>query len=941
METRGFVIRVTLRPKSYEMLCFRFAFVRERGRITGLPLVLMSYGLLRNPALVCVGVLCFLCGSCQEMGYREAPASALVGRLEVNRWILPTGQLLSPVGRQVELPGLRLQAIALSPDAHLLAIGSNQSNVSIVDTLSGTEVGKVPLPPEPSMKTIPSPGAVSSTDLTSTNKAGISLAGLEFSPDGSRIFYSNVMGSIKVFAVGRSHEVTPLCSFPLPPANAPDRQAEIPAGLAVSRDGRRLYVAGNLSNQLLELDAESGKVLRSWKAGVAPFNVRLVGGKAYVTNEGGRRPGSSDLVGPAGRATLVRVDERSIASDGSVTVVDLARGTILGEIPVGLHPTALAVSPDGRFAVAANSGSDTLSVIDTHTDRVVETIWAKSSPAELFGAQPCALAFDESGKRLYVCNGTQNAVAVIDFEPDSGNSRLAGLIPVAWFPASIAVDHVHHQLCVGNMRGLGSAKQFLAGEPVKLSTKDYFGTLSLVQTPSTRDLASLTSMALFDMRFGRLQEAKLPPRPAQSPRAVPERSGEPSVFHHVVYVIKENRTYDQVLGDMKEGHGDPALCTFGEEYTPNSHEISRQFILMDNTYCCGVSSADGHQWTDSALANPYEERQLTASSPRSYPNGKQYSNADALAYASSGFIWGNAVTHGKSFRNYGEWLISDARLAGRSSRPEATWLDFWHDFQEGGGRMRLACHPAIEALRPYSKLDTVGWDLRVPDLVRADRFIAELKEFETRGHMPDFILLYLPNDHTGGTRSGGPTPGAQVADNDLALGRVVDALSHSRFWADTCLFAIEDDPQSGWDHISGYRTTCYVASPYSRLRSTNSTRYNQLSVIRTMELILGLPPMNQLDAAATPMTDCFGVKADLTPYEAVPNRVPLDTMNPAPTALADPRQREDAIASARLPLDEPDKCDEDTLNRILWRAMRGAGSVYPAWAIAKTDDDDD
>ena len=404
----------------------------------------------------------------------------------------------------------------------------------------------------------------------------------------------------------------------------------------MSSDGRRLYVVANLSNRLLELEAETGKVLRIWDVGVAPFDVCLTGDRAYVTNQGGRRPGPADLVGPAGRGMTVRVDARSIADEGTVTVVDLARGAVKAELLVGLHPTALAVSPNGRYVVAANTGSDTLSVIDTRTDTPVEKIWARQAPSDLFGAQPCALVFDRSGERLYACNGTQNAVAVIDFEPKTNASRVMGLIPVAWFPAGLAFDPKRRQLCVANMKGLGSAREFAAGEAVKLSTKDYFGTVSLVPLPDAKTLATLTATALFDISYPRLKEAGIAtPRAGQPARPVPERPGEPSVFRHVVYIIKENRTYDQILGDMKEGDGDPTLCTFGETYTPNSHALCRQFVLLDNTYCCGVRSADGHQWTDSGprAANDYEERALTSLQPAQlFPTAREALDADALAY---------------------------------------------------------------------------------------------------------------------------------------------------------------------------------------------------------------------------------------------------------------------------------------------------------------------
>jgi YVTN family beta-propeller protein len=312
---------------------------------------------------------------------------------------------------------------------------------------------------------------------------------------------------------------------------------------------------------------------------------------------------------PAGLGTLVRVDPvRYIANEGSVSVIDLSQAETASEVQsakaeilIGLRASALAVSPNRLWVVVANAGSDTLSVIDTRTDQIVETICARQSPADLFGAQPNALAFDKSGGRLYVCNGTQNAVAVFDFKP--GQSSLRGLIPVGWFPGGVAYDPGRKALCVANIKGIGSTKHLEPGDPVKFNSHQYFGTLSLVPVPDKRELSRLTQTALQNLRYGLLQEAKLPPRPDQPARPVPERVGEPSVFKHVIYIIKENRTYDQVLGDVPQGNGDPSLCVFGEHITPNQHKLVREFVLLDNTYCSGILSADGHQWADSALAN--------------------------------------------------------------------------------------------------------------------------------------------------------------------------------------------------------------------------------------------------------------------------------------------------------------------------------------------------
>ena len=262
------------------------------------------------------------------------------------------------------------------------------------------------------------------------------------------------------------------------------------------------------------------------------------------------------------------------------------------------------------------------------------------------------------------------------------------------------------------------------------------------------------------------------------------------------------------------------------------------------------------------------------------------------------------------------------------------------DFVNQTGAIDISCRPSIESLRPYLATNTAGWGLHIPDVFRAAQFIKELKQFEQTGNFPNLSIISLPNDHTSGTKEGCPTPAAMVADNDLAFGQIVEAVSHSKFWKETCIFAIEDDPQAGWDHVSGYRTSCYVASPYTRRGAVVSTQYNQTSLLRTMELMLGLPPMNQMDATATPMSACFTDTPDLTPFTALTNNIPLDQMNPAPKKISDPLLRKHAYASARLPLDEVDKCPEGTLNRILWHALKGSQTPYPAWAVTAVRDED-
>ncbi len=878
-----------------------------------------------------------------------------VGR-NPNGLVTPVNQRVTPAGTLVELPRVRPNALALSPDGTILVTAGLTHELVVVEPATGKISQRVPLPADQAQEQAP----VSSEILSPDEEAQLSFTGLAFSPDGSRIYLANVNGDIKVLGVGRDEKVSPLFSIALPPAHAPGRTNEIPAGIAVARDGKKIYVALNLSNRLAELDAATGQVLRTWDVGVAPFDVVVCKNKIYVSNWGGRRPDANSVTGPAGRGTFVRVDGRSIASEGSVSVIDLTEveptnsltrpsatlshpmgeGQGEGEIVTGRHACALALSPNGKFLVVANAGSDTLSVIDTRTDGIVETICARQNPGDPFGAQPNAVAFDKSGKTLFVCNGTQNAVAVFQFKP--GESKLLGLIPVGWFPGAIAFDAGRNQICVANLKHIGGKKEKPRtglGNVPGFNSKQYHGSLSLVPVPSAEELAAFTQTALANLRYPLLAQAKLPARENQPPRPVPERAGEPGVFQHVIYIIKENRTYDQVLGDVTNGNGDADLCVFGGRVTPNEHKLVRDFVLLDNTYCCGALSADGHQWTDTGIATDYMEREF-AGFPRSYPSGGDgLDTRDALAYSPAGFIWNNALAHGKTICDFGEFATSISHWKNPARKGKPHFLDYYHGFLNGTDELTIGCEPDIEALRPYLMTNTVGWNLDIPDIFRAAQFVKELKDFEQTGNLPNLTILWLPNDHTSALKAGSPKPAAQVADNDRAFGQIVEAVSHSKFWTNTCIFAVEDDPQNGWDHVSGYRTTAYVISPFTKRGVVVNTQYNQTSLLRTMELMLGLPPMNQMDATATPMFDCFTGTPDFTPFDAVGNNVPLDEMNKPPREISDAQLRKDAMVSAKLPLEKEDQCPEDLFNRILWRAAKGPQAPYPAWAVRVVDDD--
>jgi YVTN family beta-propeller protein len=891
-------------------------------------------------AAVTAGLLISAVPACRKDPPPAPPDTETVGVHEAGRTVVPVNQVVTPTGLQVPLAGLRPQALALSPDGRLLAVSGKTAELLLLDPGSGEVLQRVGLPAE--AQDAAAPATASDNILEADEKGQLSFAGLVFSPDGRRIYLSNVNGSVKVFTVGRDGTVAPSHSIPLPPANAPRREEEIPAGLALTENGERLFVCGNLSNRLLELDTATGEVRRTFDVGVAPFEVVLARGKAYVSNWGGRRPGPDDPTGPAGRGTTVRVDPvRHIASEGSVSVIDLVSGDLKTEVLVRLHSSALALSPDRRYLVCANPASDNLSVIDTATDAVVETIWAKAGPADLFGASPNALAFAPDGKTLYVANGTQNAVGVVAFSPRRKRSRLRGLIPVGWFPGALVYDTGRRTLAVANIKGHAvEPKPYKPTGAPGFNSHHYHGSISLVPLPGKKELKRLSAVAADNFRRERIASALLKPRRRQPPRPVPERIGEPSVFKHVVYVIKENRTYDQVLGDVAEGNGDPALCIFGEPVTPNQHKLVREFVLLDNTYCSGILSADGHQWSTTAFGTDYLEKSF-AGWPRSYPDGMGPDEVDALAYAPTGFLWDSALRRGLTMANFGEFMTPACGWTDPAREGDPEWADYWDEYLHGRGRVIIGSEPSIPTVAPFSPPETVGWIMEVPDVWRARFIVDRIAEWEAEGRMPQLVLVCLPDDHTSGTREGAPTPEACVADNDLAFGRIVEALSHSSFWKETVIFGIEDDPQNGWDHVSGYRTTAYCASPYTKRGAVVSTQYNTTSLLRTIEQILGLPPMNQFDATATPMFDCFTETPDFTPFTSVPNVLPLDTMTPPKDEIADARLRRHAVQSGRLNFRRIDACPEDTLNRILWHAVKGPDAPYPAWAVTLVDGDDD
>ncbi len=566
-------------------------------------------------------------------------------------------------------------------------------------------------------------------------------------------------------------------------------------------------------------------------------------------------------------------------------------------------------------------------MINTLNDEITETISVRLQPKinPFFGDSPNGLCLSSDEKLLYVANGMDNALAVIKLGKKaairgSGNdSKLTGFIPTGAYPSSVCISNTG-VLYVSNIEAEGVRLGMTDKKTSNLvyNSHHMMASVSVIDVPGKKALKAYsdTVIAVNDLSRATLSREK--PRVSVLPKPVPDRIGEPSVFKHVVYIIKENRTYDQVLGDMKQGDGDPALCIYGSEITPNTHKLAEDFMLLDNYNVSGKCSAEGHQWTDASIVTDYIEKNMRAWF-RSYPHVQE----DALVYSPTGFLWDNATRNGKKVRIYGEASIP-------VFPKKTTWTDVYNGFLKGE-IPEFANHTTIEPVKKILSQTYPSYgNHEFPDVVRASAFIKDLKEFESiqGDQLPELMILALPNDHTGGTRPGIPTPRAMVADNDLALGQIVEALTKSRFWENTVIFITEDDSQDGWDHVSAYRTVGLVLSPYSRLKSTNHTYYAQPSVVRTIEQILGLPPMNIQDAIANPMTDCFGTEKNIAPYSILPNNIPLNEMNPALTSLTG-RALHYARKSLLPEFDGVDTGRDDLLNRILWYASK-PNTPYPA-----------
>ncbi len=799
--------------------------------------------------------------------------------------LVPSNQLLRPAGHQVYLPGRPVDMV-LTPDGRFLIV-KNKADIDLIRLADRTVMQTLPF-----------------------TKSGASFTGLCLSPDGKKIYVTDAEDQICVAEFGSSRimQWTDPIKLPAPAIGG----LPVPGGLCMNDSGERIFVTLSRNNSLAVIDL-SKKSITEIPVGIAPFGVlQLSPEKAYVTNWGGRLPKEGEPVYNTSGSSVLVDPKTGVASNGTVSVIDLTRNIESKNIETGLHPGSMVLSPDRSRLYVACANSDVISVINTGTDELIETISTHLQEKIPFGSSPNDLTISPDGKYLYVASGTENAICVIQ----TGNpSSILGLIPTGWYPGTVVLDKPGRKLYVANIKGTGSRNQ--RTDRAGLNSHDHLGSVSIISIPGNRELEKMTETVKLNNSWEEMMKELYPAAGSRKKVPVPDVPGQTSVFKHVIYIIKENRTYDQVFGDMSKGNGDTSLVQFGREVTPNHHLLAETFVLLDNFYCSGVLSADGHQWTDEAIVTDYLERSF-GDFTRSYP----YDGDDALAYASSGFIWDNVLDHGLTFRDYGEFVNPVIEPA------DATFTEIYQDFMNRTNKVKITAKANLEQLAPYLCPTYIGFPNKVSDQYRAAEFIKELKEFEKKGNLPNFIIILLPNDHTSGTRPGMPTPQAAVADNDLALGKIVEAVTNSGFWKETCILVTEDDPQAGLDHVDGHRTVGMVISPYTKRGEVISTYYSQINMVRTIEDILGLPPMNQLDLTAENMSDCFTGKPDLTPYKAVENNIPLDQVNPSLVSISGD-QLFWAKKSLEQDLDDIDRIDEDTFNRIIWHAVKGYDRPYP------------
>jgi YVTN family beta-propeller protein len=739
-----------------------------------------------------------------------------------------------------------------------------------------------------------------------------------------------------------------------------------PGGLALSNDGTSAYALLNQNNTLAKIDLTATPPTQGTqiRVGNAPHSIVINsdGKTAYVSNEGGRAATQNDFQINSAGTEIVADPVVGAAISGTVSVVDLPSMKVTATIPTGLHPTGMAFY--GPYLLVANTYSDTISVIDTVSNSVAWTIdlglpiGVPGAGQAAYGAAPNSIAVDAKKGVGYVALYNANAIAVVDLTGKGNRNAVTGMIPVAYAPSSVVLatdDKNNDVLIVANDKGIGTRNSFEKDYGVSAyNTHQDNGTVSIVPVPNYGQLKQMTDQVFANNHWDLTQniESAAGGTSNAKPKAVPDKIGDPSPIKHVFLIVRENRTYDQVLGDVAAGNGAPALAVFGGNITPNAHALVQRFPLLDNFYDPSRQSADGHQWIAEGMA-PYADDIQSTDWVRSYPGGNA---GDALAYQNKGFLFSEAAAAGLSVKIYGEYVENDTFLQPNGMTSEPSWSQFYADSQcfDGGpgcappgvpGETTLYYQNTVQA---QSSLPAVykhlipnfpQFDLGIPDQFRVDLWVQDFNKDVVAGTVPALTIMWIMCDHTGGP----PTAAAQQADNDLAIGRIIDYISHSPVWSSSAIFMEEDDAQNGVDHIDGHRSPGYIISPYAVQNGpTDHTYYTQVNMTRTIEQILGLPPMNQFDLVASPMATAFveGVPpaSNFEAWTHVPNQIPLDTGVKAGAANRTDSPGVKILRAAWLKkktqifkgkLTKPDSEDPDTVNHLNWYETTGFVRPYP------------
>ena len=776
--------------------------------------------------------------------------------------LLPNGWTVAPAGRSLQVGDFPMSMV-LAPEGRHLIISNNgwtKPSLTLVDTEQLYVTARVPMEH--------------------------AWLGLAWHPDGRRLYSSGAAENVVNEFAYQNGVVTPTTNrFVLgrPAITLPEGTRDLGGtgfigGLAVNATGTRLYAAHVLGRALSVIDTGNGQVRRTVDLPTEPYTAALSpdGARLFVSMWGG--------------AKVVEMDPETL--------------DVKQEVRVGEHPNAMAITKDGTRMFVACANTNQVWVVDLATMTAREQISVALFPNAPPGTTPNALAISPDGQMLAVANADNNTVALVDIKTP-GDSEVEGFLPTGWYPTAVLFSTDGARLFVLNGKGFtGQANP--RGPQATSPTADgqyagqiLQGALSVIEVPNEAQLKDHTTRV---MALSAYTDAKrLTPVNAPLASPIPRVVGGSSPITHVFYVIRENRTYDQVLGDIGKGNSDPTLTLFGEQVTPNAHALARDFVLFDNFYVDAEVSFDGHAFSTGAYATDaveklwptnYGRRGGAYISEGGWGDRNPYGN---LSAPPDGYLWDFAVRAGKTVRSYGEFAD---RLT-PASPVEAT---------VPGLKGRV--HPQYP---PY--------ELDIPDNRRIDVWLEEFRTFEQTGNLPHLNIIRLGNDHTFGTRKDKPTPRAMVAENDVALGRLVEAISKSRFWKESAIFVLEDDAQNGPDHVDSHRSPAFVVSPFARRGVIDSTLYTTSGMLRTMELILGLPPMSQYDAAAAPMYGAFQATPVMTPFTALPARIRLDEINGA-TAWG-------TQASARMNFEEADMTPEYELNEILWKSVRGAASPMP------------